>query len=31
MSFAIRRKAKPHAGFEDEYRSSFLEFAAEGG
>src|SRR5713226_601714 len=28
MKIAIRRKAKPHAGFEDEYRSSLREYAA---
>ena len=28
MKVAIRRKAKPHAGFEDEYRSSLREYAA---
>jgi len=31
MKIAIRRKAKPHAGFEDEYRSSLREYAAGGG
>ena len=31
MKIAIRRKAKPRAGFEDEYRSSLCEYAAEGG
>src|SRR6266849_1113593 len=31
MKVAIRRKAKPHAGFEDEYRSSLREYAAGGG
>jgi signal transduction histidine kinase len=31
MKIAIRRKTKPHAGFEDEYRSSLLEYAAGGG
>src|SRR5713101_4301027 len=31
MKTAIRRKAKPHAGFEDEYRSSLREYAAGGG
>src|SRR5712692_9264744 len=28
MKIAIRCKAKPHAGFEDEYRSSLREYAA---
>ncbi len=31
MKIAIRRKAKPRAGFEDEYRSSLCEYAAGGG
>src|SRR5229473_1952674 len=31
MKTAIRRKAKRHAGFEDEYRSSLREYAAGGG
>jgi signal transduction histidine kinase len=31
MKTAIRRKAKPQAGFEDEYRSSLREYAAGGG
>src|SRR5229473_2861871 len=31
MKIAIRRKAKPHAGFEDEYRTSLCEYAAGGG
>src|SRR6266849_6601618 len=31
MKTAIRRKAKPHAGFEDEYRSSLREYVAGGG
>jgi len=31
MKIAIRRKKKPHAGFEDEYRSSLREYAAGGG
>jgi signal transduction histidine kinase len=31
MKIAIRRKAKPHAVFEDEYRSSLCEYAAGGG
>src|SRR5882762_2115869 len=31
MKAAIRRKAQPHAGFEDEYRSSLREYAAGGG
>src|SRR5712692_9005774 len=31
MKIAIRRKAKPHAGFEDEYRTSLREYAAGGG
>jgi len=31
MKIAIRRKAKPHAGFEDEYRSCLGEYAAGGG
>src|SRR6266851_3889153 len=31
MKIAIRRKAKPRAGFEDEYRSSLREYAAGGG
>jgi len=31
MKIAIRRKAKPHAGFEDEYRSSLREYSAGGG
>lgn len=31
MKIATRRKAKPHAGFEDEYRSSLREYAAGGG
>jgi signal transduction histidine kinase len=31
MKIAIRRKTKPHAGFEDEYRSSLREYAAGGG
>jgi signal transduction histidine kinase len=31
MKMAIRRKAKPHAGFEDEYHSALREFAAGGG
>jgi signal transduction histidine kinase len=31
MKAAIRPKAKPHAGFEDEYRSSLREYAAGGG
>src|SRR5260370_8950293 len=31
MKIAIRRKAKPHAGFEDQYRSSLREYAAGGG
>src|SRR5260370_34969682 len=30
MKIAIRRKAKPHAGFEDEFRSSIREYAAGG-
>ena len=31
MKIAIRRKAKPHAAFEDEYRSSLREYVAGGG
>src|SRR4030081_3068894 len=31
MKTAIRRKTKPQAGFEDEYRSSLREYAAGGG
>jgi signal transduction histidine kinase len=31
MKTAIRRKAKPQAGFEDEYRSSLREYVAGGG
>jgi len=31
MKIAIRRKARPRAGFEDEYRSSLREYAARGG
>jgi len=31
MKMAIRRKAKPHAGFEDEYHSALREFTAGGG
>ena len=31
MKIAIRRKAKPRADFEDEYRSSLREYAAGGG
>jgi signal transduction histidine kinase len=31
MKIAIRRKARPRAGFEDEYRSSLREYAAGGG
>jgi len=31
MKIAIRREVKPHAGFEDEYRSSLLEYVAGGG
>ncbi len=31
MKIAIRRKAKPRAGFADEYRSSLCEYAAGGG
>jgi signal transduction histidine kinase len=31
MKIAIRRKAKPRAGFADEYRSSLREYAAGGG
>ncbi len=31
MKIAIRRKAKPRAGFEDEYRTSLREYAAGGG
>src|SRR5258708_7177907 len=31
MKIAIRRKAKPHADFGDEYRSALREFAAGGG
>jgi signal transduction histidine kinase len=31
MKIAIRRKAKPREGFEDEYRSSLREYAAGGG
>ena len=31
MKMGIRRKAKPHAGFEDEYRSALREFAVGGG
>src|SRR5712692_11918499 len=31
MKIAIRRKTKPRAGFEDEYRSSLREYAAGGG
>jgi signal transduction histidine kinase len=31
MKTAMRRKAKPRAGFEEEYRSSLLEYAAGGG
>lgn len=31
MKAAIRRKVKPHAGFEDEYRSSLREYVAGGG
>src|SRR5712671_4224145 len=31
MKTAIRRKAKPHADFADEYRSSLGEYAAGGG
>ena len=31
MKIAIRRKAKPRAGFEDEYRTSLGEYAAGGG
>ena len=31
MKMATRGKAKPQAGFEDEYRASLREYAAEGG
>jgi signal transduction histidine kinase len=31
MKIAIRRKKKPHAGFEDEYCSSMREYVATGG
>ena len=31
MKIAIRRKKKPHAGFEDEYCSSLSEYVATGG
>ena len=31
MKIAVRRKAKRHAGFEDEYRSSLREYSAGGG
>jgi two-component system sensor histidine kinase DegS len=31
MKIAIGRKTKPHAGFEDEYRSSLREYTAGGG
>jgi signal transduction histidine kinase len=31
MKMTIRRKAKPHAGFEDEYRTSLREYASGGG
>jgi len=31
MKTAIRRKAKRHAGFEDEYRSSLREYTTGGG
>jgi signal transduction histidine kinase len=31
MKIAIRRKAKPRAGFEDEYRSALCEYATGGG
>src|SRR5258708_36043762 len=31
MKIAIGGKAKPHAGFEDEYRSSLREYSAGGG
>jgi signal transduction histidine kinase len=31
MKIAVRRKVKPRAGFEDEYRSSLGEYAAGGG
>jgi len=31
MKIAMRRKAKPHAGIEDEYRSSLREYVAGGG
>src|SRR6267142_922703 len=31
MKIAIRGKAKPHAGFDEEYRSSLREYAAGGG
>src|SRR5260370_639402 len=31
MKTAIRRKAKPDTGFENEYRSSLREYAAGGG
>jgi signal transduction histidine kinase len=31
MKIAIRRKARPRAGFEDEYHSSLREYAAGGG
>jgi signal transduction histidine kinase len=31
MKIAIRRKMKPDAGFEDEYRASLREYAAQGG
>jgi len=31
MKIATRRKPKPHAGFEEQYRSSLREYAAGGG
>jgi signal transduction histidine kinase len=31
MKVTVRRKTKPHAGFEEEYRSSLREYAAGGG
>jgi signal transduction histidine kinase len=31
MKIAIRRRKKPHAGFENEYRSSLREYVATGG
>jgi signal transduction histidine kinase len=31
MKMAIRRRTKPHASFEDEYRSALREYAAGGG